>query len=328
MFLVIPVQITVKTDRVWKKLNGPIPKKLNSALAQTFLLQAPSSLPSFLLSSFPPSLPFKMSAAVMDVTVAASMLNAMDAELFRAMESGELLWGDLLMDYVAPEPPCEVIPYSYEDDMMDGWDVPDLTLRKGIWENFPVTLLPIVSRDGTERYAVVWHRKNLTEWRQTRPNSIDEFMEYKEYCEWRLMYALKQYAHKYTVEPARSTGEICVLAMVHAPKVAEADAETESETSDNEDAFVTLVPAAAAPVVAVRRALDVLKSFPVSWDREGKNHYIKIHNKNIQILATSKGKSVTAMTSSVHADLLDALAECSDCVVTAKPGYLCAVLMN
>jgi hypothetical protein len=200
--------------------------------------------------------------------------------------------------------------YNEEDDILENWSAPDLTLRKGIWENFPVTLIAIPSRDGTERYSVMWHRKNLTEWRSEKPDSLEEYMNYQTWCEVRLMAALKQYSHKYTVESARNSNEICVIAMVYSAAAA------------------PVVPTIAAPVAPRRRALDILRSFPISWDRDGPNHYIKIHNKNIQTLAASKGKSVKEMTAIVHADLLDALAEADDCIVSAKPGFLCAVLVK
>jgi hypothetical protein len=261
-----------------------------------------------------------------------AVLSFLDDEIFRAMDSGSLLWGDLLMTEAdiegaatapASEPIATAIDWNEDDDLLENWSVPDLTLRKGIYENFPVTVVLVGTEHGKEHYSVAWHRKNLTEWRETRPTSQDEAFDYKYFCEWRLMYSLEHYSHIYTVMPARNDREICMLVM-DAPTARTVDVPTPvAETT------AAPAPAAAtAAVTATRRALDVLRSFPVSWDRDGSAHYIKIHHKNIQALAASKGASVTAVTADVHADLLEALARCADCVVTSKAGYLCAVLMK
>lgn len=268
-------------------------------------------------------------------TFAPASLSLFDDDLFRAMDSGSVLWGDLLADMPStpatvaePEPVATVIDWNETDDLLENWTVPDLTLRKGIYENFPVTVILYATEGGKQYYSVAWHRKNLTEWRDTRPTSMDEAFDYQYFCEWRLNYALEQYSHIYTVLPARNDKELFVLMT---------DAPTAKDVAEETVAPVAVAPLAVAPVAATaapvaaparRRALDVLRSFPVSWDRDGPAHYIKIHHKNIQALAASKGASVTAVTADVHADLLEALAGCSDCSVSAKPGYLCAVLMK
>jgi len=231
---------------------------------------------------------------------------------YKEMDSGKILWGDLMADEyvattVAEEPENEY--WIEKFDYFEDWTVPDLKLRKNIWENFPVSLVPLNDADGTDRYAVVWHERNLREWNDTKCYSKDEFDNYAEFCEARLMRSLKMYSHKYRVEPARTDRQICVLAMVHdtvtAPVAAPAPA-----------------PVAAPVAVAVQaKAMNVLKEFAVSWDRDGKIHYIKPHMKKLATL----GKK----PEDIARELYDELSFCCDCTVSpaTRSGDLCTVTM-
>ena len=77
---------------------------------------------------------------------------------------------------------------------------------------------------------------------------------------------------------------------------------------------------AVAVAVAKPTALSVLKNAPVSWDREGIVHHIKLHNKKIAYNKLNADH--------VIADLLTALKACPDCsvVIHTKPSnYICTV---
>jgi len=230
----------------------------------------------------------------------------LDDDLFRMMSDPNLKWGDLCLEEEKTRPVSSItvedeeaphaIMNTFEDDALDGWTIPDLRLRKAIWENFPVDVIPIRSNDGTDRYKICWNEARVSEWRNTRAESFDEYQDYEGFCEVRLMTALNAHPHKYVVEEARDDKSLCVIAMVHAP-------------------------VEVAPVTSNRRALDVLATFPVSWDRDGKVHRIKLHRKRAGEMGVKE--------SDISFDLMGALSECCDCVVTPTcgGGYMMIVTM-
>jgi len=217
-------------------------------------------------------------------------------------------WGDIMLEYEEAHPNWAAdaaaatadsdddIIFEFatlEEAILADYEVPDLRLRKGIWENFPVDVTPIRSTDGTDRYRISWNAAKLEEWSNTKPLSFDEHDEYEEWCRVRLLYSLERHSHKYTLEPATDDATICVIAMVH-------------NTPDHSLPALT------------RRGLDVLKAFNerrghlVSWDRSDKVHRIKLHRVN----AAKKGVT----ENDVRVDLLAELATCSDCIVTPAVG--------
>ena len=237
--------------------------------------------------------------------------------MYKLFASGEVLWGDIEDSPVAPavqqqqQHDYDAVPvgpaedgfyYLDEWDLFRNWDMPDLKLRKNIWEKFPVSLIQLPETDGTDRYSVVWHEKNLREWREVRSMSMDEHDCYEEFCRARLMRALEAHSHKYRIEPATAERQICILAMVHSDATATATA--------------TATAAAERP-----KALGILKRWAVSWDREGKIHYIKPHMKKLRDLGVTPEE--------ITFDLLDELGMCDDCVVSAatRKGDICTVTM-
>ena len=209
-------------------------------------------------------------------------------------------------DYIYDEPTPMVAnpnPWTVStSEALENFEVPDLTLRKGIYENFPVVIKQINSNDGTDRYSVEWHHDNL--WKSFNENAGVEldFLEWKETLTIRLLHSLGVYSNKYTVEAARDENQVCVIAMAHHARV------------------TTPAPAAVTPVVTGRRrALDVLKTAPVSWERNGATHNVKLHIKKCRELGLSEAV--------VKADLLANLAQCADCTVSSASGFLCVVSM-
>jgi hypothetical protein len=100
------------------------------------------------------------------------------------------------------------------EDILDGYKVPDLRQRKYIWETFPVILDKIEDNDGVDRYAVLWHNKHMNEWKHSKAESLDEFMEYPLWCEVRLRYALKKHPRLYKILPPRNPSQLMVIQMV------------------------------------------------------------------------------------------------------------------
>jgi hypothetical protein len=101
-----------------------------------------------------------------------------------------------------------------EADALNGFTVPDLTLRKGIWESFPVILKPVDDCDGTARYAIEWHwdRLDASFMAEGASRNLDA-MEWEDILRMRLFHSLATYSNKYTVEAARDDQQICVIAM-------------------------------------------------------------------------------------------------------------------
>jgi hypothetical protein len=222
-------------------------------------------------------------------------------EFMAAMNSGDVCWGDLCMD--APmtsfveedEEPIRELEY--------GWDFeyPALKLRKDIWTNFPVTVEIIgTGADGAERHAVCWHRKNFKEWRETRPETYDEWMNYEDITAFRLMKCLEA-STSWTVEETADPNVIAILRMnFEAPaapalaKVAEEDEEDDfitvfakkphSEQVKEANAMMSFTPRVAAPAPRVAapaprvasaytgpvlaRINDITAHFPTCWNNE------------------------------------------------------------
>jgi hypothetical protein len=274
----------------------------------------------------------------------ADFTSAFDDPLFAKMESGECLWGDLLLD--APPAPAAAPASDPAPEMPEDWDLefPELRLRKDIWTEFPVTVTPLgAGPDGAERHAITWHRKNFEEWRNTRTMDFDEAMDYFEITLYRLHKCLA--ASKFwTVEPARSAAEIAVIRMNFAPRegVAEPVApsvetpanagagKAESDSEDDEDAFLTVfgkakLPAAKAaapkpapaapakPALLFTRLNDIKEHFPVVWHKVEDAHTrtavyaLEIFGKKLKEMSTAAGKPADAYRADVETRLMAAL---------------------
>ena len=200
-----------------------------------------------------------------------------DDPIVAAMMRGELKWSDILMEedskykYKSRSPASKSPrmprapagspaspPYSPINDVFEGFKTPDLRLRKFIYETFPVVLEEIPSRNGKERYAVKWHRKNLEEWRSSRTESFEEAMEYQLFSELRLIHSLRKHPHLYALHEPRSKDEIVVIEMLGAAPRA---------------------PAAARAGPELRKLNDITTHFPgvVVWSkvdgRKGESTY-------------------------------------------------------
>jgi len=212
--------------------------------------------------------------------------------LFQAMNRGNVLWGNLMLNDNAKEaakPKAKRAPspepyYSLELNALENWSMPDLTMRKGIWEHFPVVLKHLDDRDGVERYAIEWHRKHLKDWKNERSASMDEWMEYQAYAEFRLLHALRAHAHKYVIEAPRNADQIVVIAMAHGgPRAAPAPAPEEP---------------AAVRGPALRKLNDIKEHFPVVWHavqgRDGKSTYaLELFGKKLREISLAVGHDVT-----------------------------------
>lgn len=230
---------------------------------------------------------FKMHVDKVD---AAPTLVLLEDPFFLAMEAGRIQWGDLMTmttekiktEFIVDDE--RVIEWWTDEyqtaERLADWEVPDLTLRSDIEEHFPVVLQALpASEDGRERFVVKFDDR-LHMWAETRAESYDEHDEYADWVQTRLIFALRQYSHKYRMESEGSADHVAIFAMAH--------------------------PSAAAR--RARAAIPTLRGFPVSWDRDPADHtrhLIKLHSKR----AADERVDLIKMAD----DIVDALAECKDC---------------
>lgn len=225
-----------------------------------------------------------------DVDAAPMSSGLMDDPFFLAMESGRIHWGDLMAmsstkitTDLKDDRVVEWWTNEYKAaERLSDWDVPDLTLRSDIEEHFPVVLMPLsATEDGRERFVVKFDDR-VDEWAATRAESHDEYLEYADWVQTRLIFALHQYTHKYRIESEGGEGSdhVVIFAMAH--------------------------PSAAAR--RARAAIPTLRGFPVSWDRDPADHtrhLIKLHQKRMSEEHHDPSK--------LAEDMVDALIECKDC---------------
>jgi hypothetical protein len=146
--------------------------------------------------------------------------------IYQTMLKGNLAWGNIALNNnkKVPHnktrnnktPKNNVTRRNYKDvsEILEDYKVPDLKLRKGIWENFPVALVPLNDTNGVDRYGVAWHNKNLREWKDARSKSAKEKANYQHWCEVRLLHSVRQYPKQYKILPARNPSQLFVLEMV------------------------------------------------------------------------------------------------------------------
>ena len=146
--------------------------------------------------------------------------------LMMALAKGEVLWGDLMMDLevgttrrpMKSKSPTRksskprLITPNVERNALEGYKTPNLQLRKGIYENFPV----IVNELGAGVYEIKWHVKNLEDWRKERAMSWEEYQEYELFSELRLIHSLRKHADRYELMPPTNKDQIVRFKMLGA----------------------------------------------------------------------------------------------------------------
>lgn len=226
----------------------------------------------------------------------ASSSELLSDPFFLAMESGKIKWGDLIhmstskIEAELTRKRGRIVEWWTEEykiaERLEDWDVPDLTLRSDIEEHFPVSVLPLpASEDGRERFVVTFDAR-VDEWATTRAESHEEFIDYADWVHTRLVFALRQYSHKYRLESERGDDYVVIFSMAH--------------------------PSAAAR--RGRAAIPTLRGFPVTWDRDPVDHtrhLVKIHYRRISDERVDPVR--------IAENLVDALFECKDCTFEAAP---------
>lgn len=155
------------------------------------------------------------------------------------------------------------------------FSIPTLHLRKDIWQNFPVHLIPLgKGDDGAERHAIVWNRKSLNTWRATHSNSSNDWMKYEMKQTALLLAALNQ-SKKWILETPIQDEHICVIRMGF------------QEQTEHNQPFIR-VP---SPILTCLN--DIKAFFPVVWhevsnqstDDLGRTYAIELYGKKMKSLS-------------------------------------------
>lgn len=203
-----------------------------------------------------------------------------------AMQKG-LSWGDIALaapkPIVEPKvavPGCGCSPTEWGCDCF--WDMPALRLRKDVCAHFPVVVSQIETRNGFERFAVSWHRKNFAAQRDELTNYMD-YLDFEEDTYRRLFKALRA-CHSWTVEAAEGPQDICVLVMNtpvdpeaanSVPKNVAAKSfilpsrvleDDKTETSSVASAGSAGWEQVGEKIPVLRRLTDIKAHFPVIWN--------------------------------------------------------------
>lgn len=200
---------------------------------------------------------------------------------------------------------------------------PSFTLRKHIWETFPVDVIHL----GDDEYAIVWRRKEIVKTRASLPS--DQWKSFEEKLEELLFQAL-QASSAWTVEPAQRESHICVIRMTDPTQKTVADRELipipEDTIPEN-----TIPERTIAPLLT--RLNDIKEFFPVVWHTVSpcnslqKTYSIEFHKEKLRTLLSSIPNSV-GMEEQVKQMLLTALKASTAWTVEAPvANELCRITM-
>lgn len=178
--------------------------------------------------------------------------------LYAQMNDPSFLWGDYLVDDVAPvytntsAAAASAVVAALPEVVEVIAAAPALVMRKDIWERFPVHVEYInTDVNGFECWSVAWHRKRCA----TEICDVETLME--------ALYT----SPSWVVHEARHSNEICVLQMMNRSRRSPAASPKASPKA--EDGW-TQVVSAAKPVqrtIYLERVNDIVREFSaVSWN--------------------------------------------------------------
>jgi len=193
-------------------------------------------------------------------------------------------WGNI------PEP---------EDPVFDNWTMPDISNIKDISEKFPVFVSPFHTSNSEKGYTITWHLANLKEWRNTQPETWDEYQDYEAYVVARLRYTLARHSDYYIVIPTERPDELFRIKIStrtpspkHAPK-----AITPKQNAINKVPKFFLLN-------------DIKNHFPVVWHKDPHDPKllgIQFHKVKLQELAKTANKPLKEFEATMITSLLNSL---------------------
>lgn len=190
-----------------------------------------------------------------------------------------------------------------QNAIFENWTVPDISHPDSIVEHFPVVLTKI-HKDGKEGYRVTWHLANLKEWRNTRPETWDEFQDYEDYVIARLRYALAVHSDEYKLIPTEHADELFRVLVLRRS--------SRNTRKHEKKVRPKNVTRHANNVPKLFLLNDIKNFFPVVWHKDPRNPKflsIQFHRKNLQAEAMQAGIPAKEYEQAVTAKLLKALHE-------------------
>ncbi len=253
----------------------------------------------------------------------------MQDPLMKLLSREDIAWGDLML--LNPAVAKTEVSQPLEEDA--DWCMPVLTLRKHIWENFPVVVKQMNSKDGREMYAVQWHMKNFQEARDACEHGW-QYMDFEEDTYRHLMKSL-QASRSWIVQPAIGREDLCTLVMpveeelkpfvLPSKEVHDTNSVCESvctESSQESDGWVEV--AKKGPSVPVLRRLnDIKEHFPVVWSEvagcTSKTYAVEIFGRKLKEQGLHankvKGDLLAALKASKSWTVLPATSERQVCLI-------------
>jgi hypothetical protein len=268
--------------------------------------------------------------------------------IMNAMINHNVSWADLMdaMPHSAKNA-MEAEPQVMDwDDSPDAdWEMPILRLRKHIWENFPVDVVSVQSKDRVERYVIRWNPRKYQDAR-TDVTFYWEYDDFEDNVYRRLLLSLNA-SRYWTVEEAKSANDVCIIAMNFQNEKPSMPFKLPSNNMcDNDDAMSVASVASVAsastassgweevavnkkgpqPAPQLHRLNDIKAHFPVIWNEvqgcKSTTYAVEIFGK--------KAKEQNLNINRVKADLIAALSTSRAwTVLPAKdPKHVCLIQMN
>lgn len=192
--------------------------------------------------------------------------------------------------------------------VFEHWTSPDISNPSAIVEHFPVVLTKI-RKDGKEGYRVTWHLANLKEWRNTRPETWDEFQDYEDYVTARLRYALALHGEDYKLIPTERADELFRF-LVHKRSVKNTRKNTKNEKKASPRNTTRNAPASILPKLFLLN--DIKNFFPVVWHKDPRNPKllgIQFHRMKLQTEAKQASIPINVYEQAMTAKLIQTLKE-------------------
>jgi hypothetical protein len=200
------------------------------------------------------------------------------------------------------------IAQNEEDPIFEGYRVPDISNPEKIEAHFPV----VVTHEKDEVYKVTWHLQHLKDWRNTRPETWDEYQDYDDYCEARLKYALTVYAGNYKLLPIENPDELFRF---------EVKKWTRTSMTRKNSPNKPKTPPMLAPMLAHKNTVknnipkfhllnDIKNYFPVVWHKDPQNPKllgIQLHKMKMRALARNAGQPEREFEAQMISRLIKAL---------------------
>ncbi len=162
------------------------------------------------------------------------------------------------------------------------WDMPILKTPEDIFKRFPVVVKEI-SNTGTGMFSIQWHKKKYDE-RRDNCHFGWQYMDFEDDIERHLMKALLA-SEAWTVKPARTADEFCVVVLKDAVQLVDEDLPAVHDTdvaSAASDAEWTAVPVSEKKP-AFTKISDIGKVFPIVWNEvSDKVFEIKYNMKKVR----------------------------------------------